>query len=256
MVRRPGLNTRDRPRRRRRPRRRLSRIASQLATGGPGPRPGAGCAGERAARRRAHRRQPDRRAIKFPHGVSLYAPQTLDTIAEVHRALEDQAGVGNVWSVETLRRWLAQKLGKNDVDTLKAICRRAAEISGAALRGRKTGCGDRLRPSSRQGCLRLRADRRQLNAEARCGAREAPRLHHRADRPLGDRRAQQRRHDQQAQSRADDRIRLPRQFHRPRVPVASGDVGEPVARHISRSRRRALCCGFWARAFNSPASSH
>jgi predicted RND superfamily exporter protein len=57
--------------------------------------------------------------IKFPPGVSLYAPQTLDTIAEVHRALEDQAGVGNVWSVETLRRWLAQKLGKNDVGTLK-----------------------------------------------------------------------------------------------------------------------------------------
>jgi uncharacterized protein len=57
--------------------------------------------------------------IKFPPGVSLYAPQTLDTIAEVHQALEDQAGVGNVWSVETLRRWLAQKLGKNDVGTLK-----------------------------------------------------------------------------------------------------------------------------------------
>src|SRR5271154_19689 len=57
--------------------------------------------------------------IKFPPGVSLYAPQTLDTIAEVHQALEDQAGVGNVWAVETLRRWLAQKLGKNDVATLK-----------------------------------------------------------------------------------------------------------------------------------------
>ena len=57
--------------------------------------------------------------IKFPSGVSLYAPQTLDAIAEVHRALEDQAGVGNVWSVETLRRWLAQKLGNSDVATLK-----------------------------------------------------------------------------------------------------------------------------------------
>jgi uncharacterized protein len=57
--------------------------------------------------------------IKFPQGVSLYAPQTLDTIAEVHQALEDQAGVGNVWSLETLRRWLAQKMGTNDVATLK-----------------------------------------------------------------------------------------------------------------------------------------
>jgi predicted RND superfamily exporter protein len=57
--------------------------------------------------------------IKFPEGASLYAPQTLDTIAEVHQALEDQAGVGNVWSLETLRRWLAQKMGTNDVATLK-----------------------------------------------------------------------------------------------------------------------------------------
>ena len=30
-----------------------------------------------------------------------------------------QAGVGNVWSVETLRRWLAEKVGRNDVATLK-----------------------------------------------------------------------------------------------------------------------------------------
>lgn len=57
--------------------------------------------------------------IKFPEGAGLYAPQTLETIAEVHKALEDQDGVGNVWSLETLRRWLAQKLGKSDVGTLK-----------------------------------------------------------------------------------------------------------------------------------------
>jgi predicted RND superfamily exporter protein len=57
--------------------------------------------------------------IEFPNGADLYAPQTLDTIAEVHQLLEKQAGVGNVWSLETLRRWLAQKLGKTDVATLK-----------------------------------------------------------------------------------------------------------------------------------------
>src|SRR5581483_11115037 len=32
---------------------------------------------------------------------------------------EKQAGVGNVWSLETLRRWLAEKTGKSDVATLK-----------------------------------------------------------------------------------------------------------------------------------------
>ena len=57
--------------------------------------------------------------IKFPKGAGLYAPQTLDVIAKVHAALEGQTGVGNVWSVETLHRWLSQKLGKSDADTLK-----------------------------------------------------------------------------------------------------------------------------------------
>jgi predicted RND superfamily exporter protein len=61
--------------------------------------------------------------ITFPNGVSLYAPQTLDVIAEVNRTLEDQAGVGNVWSLETLRRWLAANLGRNDVATLKDYVR-------------------------------------------------------------------------------------------------------------------------------------
>ncbi len=57
--------------------------------------------------------------IQFPQGAGLYDPQTLATIQEVHQAIEKQAGVGNVWSLETLRRWLAQKLGKTDVGTLK-----------------------------------------------------------------------------------------------------------------------------------------
>ncbi len=57
--------------------------------------------------------------IEFPKGASLYAPETLATIADVHSAVEQQAGVGNVWSLETLRRWLAEKMGKTDVATLK-----------------------------------------------------------------------------------------------------------------------------------------
>jgi uncharacterized protein len=57
--------------------------------------------------------------IQFPEGESLYSPQTLATIAAVHTIVERQAGVGNVWSVETLHRWLAEKLGKSDAATLK-----------------------------------------------------------------------------------------------------------------------------------------
>src|SRR5438874_6128842 len=57
--------------------------------------------------------------IEFPEGASLYAPDTLKAIADVHAMVEKSAGVGNVWSLETLRRWLAEKAGATDVSTLK-----------------------------------------------------------------------------------------------------------------------------------------
>jgi len=57
--------------------------------------------------------------IEFPKGETLYSPQTLQTIADVHATVETAAGVGNVWSLETLRRWLAEKAGSGDVATLK-----------------------------------------------------------------------------------------------------------------------------------------
>jgi predicted RND superfamily exporter protein len=57
--------------------------------------------------------------IEFPKDESLYSPQTLQTIADVHATVEKAAGVGNVWSLETLRRWLAEKAGSGDVATLK-----------------------------------------------------------------------------------------------------------------------------------------
>lgn len=57
--------------------------------------------------------------IQFPKGESLYSPETLAAIAAAHAVMEKQAGVGNVWSLETLRRWLAEKAGKTDVATLK-----------------------------------------------------------------------------------------------------------------------------------------
>jgi hypothetical protein len=57
--------------------------------------------------------------IEFPKDASLYATETLATIAQVHAIVEQQPGIVNVWSLETLRRWLAEKLDKTDVDTLK-----------------------------------------------------------------------------------------------------------------------------------------
>src|ERR1700739_1769447 len=57
--------------------------------------------------------------IQFPKGETLYSPETLQTIADVHATGGHEAGVGNVWSLESLRRWLAEKAGTDDVATLK-----------------------------------------------------------------------------------------------------------------------------------------
>ena len=57
--------------------------------------------------------------IQLPQSTSIYAPETVDVVAEVHALLERQPGVGNVWSLETLRRWLAEKMHRTDVGTLK-----------------------------------------------------------------------------------------------------------------------------------------
>jgi uncharacterized protein len=57
--------------------------------------------------------------IEFPKGATLYAPETLSAIADVHAAVEKQAGVGNVWSLESLRRWLSERAGKSDRETLQ-----------------------------------------------------------------------------------------------------------------------------------------
>src|SRR3979411_1402093 len=57
--------------------------------------------------------------LEFPTGTSLYAPQALATLTEVHATFEKQPGIVNVWSLETLRRWLAEKAGRSDVATLK-----------------------------------------------------------------------------------------------------------------------------------------
>ena len=57
--------------------------------------------------------------VELPPGATMYEPGPLGVIAEVHRVVEKQAGVGNVWSVETMVRWLAES-GQMDIATLKA----------------------------------------------------------------------------------------------------------------------------------------
>lgn len=46
--------------------------------------------------------------IEWPNDRSLYDEEVIEVIGEVHAAVEKQKEVGNVWSAETLRRWLKE----------------------------------------------------------------------------------------------------------------------------------------------------
>ena len=56
--------------------------------------------------------------IQWTGGNSLYDVATLSAIAHAHEVLEKQAGLGNVWSLESLRRWL-EEAGDASIDTIK-----------------------------------------------------------------------------------------------------------------------------------------
>ncbi|HEU0058329.1 MAG TPA: MMPL family transporter [Hyphomicrobiaceae bacterium] len=56
--------------------------------------------------------------IEWQTGESIYAPGPLSVIAAAHEVLEKQAGLGNVWSLESLRRWL-RDAGEDSPETIK-----------------------------------------------------------------------------------------------------------------------------------------
>jgi len=56
--------------------------------------------------------------IRWSGGQSLFDDKTLAAIAAAHTVLEKEAGLGNVWSVESLRRWLAEA-GDSSPETIK-----------------------------------------------------------------------------------------------------------------------------------------
>ena len=60
--------------------------------------------------------------VELPDGVGIFDPRPLGVIGEVHRVVELQAGVGNVWSIETLVRWMAES-GLTDIGTLEQYVR-------------------------------------------------------------------------------------------------------------------------------------
>lgn len=56
--------------------------------------------------------------IKWSGGQSIFDEKTLAAIASAHSVLEKEAGLGNVWSIESLRRWLAET-GDTSVETIQ-----------------------------------------------------------------------------------------------------------------------------------------
>jgi predicted RND superfamily exporter protein len=56
--------------------------------------------------------------IEWKTGESLYSAQPLEVIAKTHEILEKTAGLGNVWSLESLRRWL-KDAGDERIETVQ-----------------------------------------------------------------------------------------------------------------------------------------
>jgi predicted RND superfamily exporter protein len=56
--------------------------------------------------------------IQWKGNQSLYDPATLAVVAQVHDVMEKGAGLGNVWSLDSLRRWLAEA-GDGSVEKVK-----------------------------------------------------------------------------------------------------------------------------------------
>ncbi|KAB2919697.1 MAG: MMPL family transporter [Hyphomicrobiaceae bacterium] len=56
--------------------------------------------------------------IEWKDGQSLFAPRPIEVIAKTHEILEKQAGLGNVWSLDSLRRWL-KEAGDDRIETVK-----------------------------------------------------------------------------------------------------------------------------------------
>lgn len=59
---------------------------------------------------------------RAPGEIDLYDVATLSVIARAHEVLEKEAGLGNVWSLDSLRRWLAEA-GDSSIATIKSyVC--------------------------------------------------------------------------------------------------------------------------------------
>jgi len=58
--------------------------------------------------------------VKWPEGLDISSSRMMSAMADIHRAVEQTGGVSNVWSTETLRRWLAET-GHSSNDDLRTF---------------------------------------------------------------------------------------------------------------------------------------
>ncbi len=71
--------------------------------------------------------------IEWEGDREIFDPATLKVIAAAHTVLENRAGLGNVWSLESLRRWL-EKSGDASLETMKKYaecCRSTCAIASS-----------------------------------------------------------------------------------------------------------------------------
>ena len=192
--------------------------------------------------------------IEFPKGKSLYEPETLAVIAEVHSASKTSPASAMSGRWRRCGGGLAEKARRTDVATLKQyvdmlpkyLTRRfvSAKQDAIVVSGRVPG---RRRQQAAADCRRAR---RQISRRAR----EISRLQYRRHGTVGDRRAQQRADDRQTKPRLDHRNRLRRRLHRARVPLAGGDAGISILPGIFPDRAgRLAVMADRVRACNLPA---
>ncbi|MBU2531706.1 MAG: MMPL family transporter, partial [Alphaproteobacteria bacterium] len=56
--------------------------------------------------------------IEWESDRSIFDPKTIAVVAAAHKVLEERAGLGNVWSLESLRRWL-EAAGDASLETMQ-----------------------------------------------------------------------------------------------------------------------------------------
>jgi len=95
---------------------------------------------------------PDRRPDRISQErASLYAPQTLQIIADVHSLVEKPGRVANVWSLETLRRLACGKSRSSTSRLGQGIMSVVIPAHWSAFHFRRSGCGGGVGPGSRSG---------------------------------------------------------------------------------------------------------